>query len=211
MGRLIVVLLAAMCPVGSLSSREGGSVSVCTREGGSVSVCTSGYGWRRRLLQASVAALVSLLAAVALSFVGSARAEADMVYRGSEICVAAQTYGVENPHWALGYTYFFWRTNIDFIPTCYKASRPAGYLANRVIAYKWSNKYDKWYVCRAKGYVYNQERSHSLQKILDLDLDDNGKPYCGYGYYKSFTNAYAYNGGWKGGWLEEYGYGYYGP
>lgn len=72
-------------------------------------------------------------------------------------------------------------------------SLPPGYLADRIVIYKWDGA--SWYVCRDSGFRYNSVTTWSLK----LSWNFGSTPPCGAGYYGSYGDQFFFKGGWRGG------------
>jgi hypothetical protein len=88
--------------------------------------------------------------------------------------------------------------NGSYCPIGVWSSRPPGYLAVRLVVWKYNS--GREFVCKSTGYTYNPGSASRLSRTTSM-----GKRYntaCGPGYYGTVAYGYVFNDGrWQGGYI----------
>ena len=91
------------------------------------------------------------------------------------------------------WTYSFGGGFADSVIQAYE-DRPAGNLAVALQVDHWNGS--AWVPCRSTGFYY----SGGTTSAMGVGWNFGSSPPCGTGYYGTWANTYAYDGGWRGGW-----------
>ncbi|WP_448601162.1 hypothetical protein [Thermoflexus hugenholtzii] len=85
-------------------------------------------------------------------------------------------------------------TPSGYYPCSTYMNRPPGFMAQKVVLYKWTGS--QWAVCWETPWLYNPIETWWIM----FDTHFMNVP-CGSGYYANYGAHFEYNGGWHGGWI----------
>ncbi|MER6632346.1 hypothetical protein ABT301_29705 [Streptomyces sp. NPDC000987] len=79
----------------------------------------------------------------------------------------------------------------------YLSWRPAGYIATKLVLYKWNSTKKKWAACYKSKWYYNTKNKHKID--LRVTYKNGGRGACGPGWYNTLAIGVQKNGDWHGG------------
>ena len=142
-----------------------------------------------------------LMLVVGVAFVVGTSGEARGVSRDRDFsfgsfCVGERSSTYQSSSNALWGESMTWSLG-DYYGSCSAAiTKPPGYIAGRVIVYKWDDRFEDWYVCRRSGWFYNSNSTYVFGVYAPLGYP--GNRWCGRGWYGTYAQGSVWhNGGWR--------------